>query len=148
MKTKRPKSLVKKCTGIALASVIGFSSLGVFATSVSAAENKNQVNVNQSLKAEEITITQLRVTIQHKDDPFINHVKIFIDKHLEESEFLWGKVSNSLKRDIVDLLTGDKKDYSYKVSRALIVHFLEVPSLLKSSSAEFKKEILQLLKYL
>ncbi|MCY7522410.1 hypothetical protein MH216_21895, partial [Paenibacillus larvae] len=77
-----------------------------------------------------------------------NHVRIFIDKHLEESEFLWGKVSDSLKRDIVDLLTGDKKDYFYKVNRALIVHFIEVPSLLKSSSAEFNKEILQLLNYL
>ncbi|MEV3098955.1 hypothetical protein ABNE14_19725 [Paenibacillus larvae] len=148
MKTKRPKSLVKKCGGIALASVIGFSTFGIFAASASAAENTKQVYANQSLKAEEMTITQLRNTFQHKDDPFINHVRIFIDKHLEESEFLWGKVSDSLKRDIVDLLTGDKKDYFYKVNRALIVHFIEVPSLLKSSSAEFNKEILQLLNYL
>lgn len=148
MKTRRPKSLLKQCTGIALAGVIGFSALGVFATSVSAAENTKHVYVNQSLKAEEMTVAQLRDAIQHKDDPFINQVKIFIDKHLEESEFLWGKVSHSLKRDIVDLLQGDKKDYSNKISRALLKHFREVPFLLKQSSAEFKKEIIQLLKYL
>ncbi|HDR4351021.1 TPA: hypothetical protein QCP51_005876, partial [Bacillus cereus] len=54
-----------------------------------------------------------------KNDPFINQVKIFITNHFEESEFLWGKVSSSLKEDIVDLLTGDKKDYSAKISKAL-----------------------------
>ncbi len=33
-----------------------------------------------------------------KNDPFINQVKIFINKHFQESEFLWGKVSNPLKK--------------------------------------------------
>ncbi len=59
-----------------------------------------------------ITIAQLQDAIQHKNDSFINQVKIFIDKHKAESVYLWGKVSTSLKNDIVDLLTGDKKQYS------------------------------------
>lgn len=147
VKTKE-KSLVKQCTSVALASMIGFCGLGVFGTSVNAAENTNQVTMNPSLQAEEMTITQLQDTIQHKDDPFINHVKIFIDKHKTESEFLWGKVSTSLKRDIVSILTGDPKDYSNKINKALLNHFREVPSLLKLASPEFKKEIIQLLNYL
>ncbi|PGK37508.1 hypothetical protein CN907_16650 [Bacillus anthracis] len=148
MKTRKPKTFVKQCTGITLASMIGCSGLGVFATNVSAAENTNQVPMNQSIQAEVMTITQLQDAIQNKNDPFINHVKIFIDKHKEESEVLWGKVSSSLKNDIVNLLTGDKKDYSNKINRALVKHFREVPKLLKLASPEFKKEIIQLLKYL
>ncbi|AJQ62524.1 hypothetical protein BTT_61830 (plasmid) [Bacillus thuringiensis serovar morrisoni str. 4AA1] len=148
MKARKPKSFVKQCTGIALASLIGCSGLGVFATSVNAAENTNQVTMNPSLQAENMTITQLQNAIQHKDDSFIIHVKIFIDKHKEESEVLWGKVSSSLKKDIVNILTGEKKDYSTKINRALVRHFREVPSLLKLATPEFKKEIIQLLKYL
>ncbi len=148
MKARKPKSFVKQCTGIALAGMIGCSGLGVFATSASAAENMNQVTLNPSLQAEEMTITQLQSAIQHKDDPFINQVKIFIDKHNQESEVLWGKVSTSLKKDIVNILTGDKKDYSTKINRALVRHFREVPTLLRLASPEFKTEIIQLLKYL
>ena len=57
-------------------------------------------------------------------------------------------MSTSLKNDIVDLLTGDKKNYSNKINRALVKHFREVPKLLKLASPEFKKEIIQLLNYL
>jgi len=148
MNARKPKSFVKQCTGIALASMIGCSGIGVCATNVSAAENANPAPMYQSLQAEVMTITQLQDAIQHKNDPFINQVKIFIDKHKTESEFLWGKVSTSLKNDIVDLLTGDKKHYSNKINKALVKHFREVPKLLKLASPEFKKEIIQLLKYL
>ncbi|HDR4766482.1 TPA: hypothetical protein ACQ75Q_003833 [Bacillus thuringiensis] len=148
MKARKTKLFVKQCTGIALAGLIGCSGLGFFATSASAAENTNQVTMNSSLQTETMTITQLQSAIQHKDDPFINQVKIFIEKHSEESEVLWGKVSTSLKKDIINILTGDKKDYSTKINRALVRHFREVPTLLKLASPEFKKEIIQLLKYL
>ncbi|PDY58785.1 hypothetical protein COM88_29550, partial [Bacillus cereus] len=70
MKARKPKSFVKQCTGIALASMIGCSGIGVFATSVSAAENTNPAPMNQSLQAEVMTITQLQDAIQHKNDPF------------------------------------------------------------------------------
>ncbi|WP_144489931.1 hypothetical protein [Bacillus thuringiensis] len=148
MNARKPKSFVKQCTGIALASMIGCSGIGVFATNVSAAENANPAPMHQSLQVEMMTITQLQDAIQYKNDPFINQVKIFIDKHKTESEFLWEKVSTSLKNDIVDLLTGDKKDYSNRINKTLVKHFREVPKLLKLASPEFKKEIIQLLKYL
>ncbi|EJQ97470.1 hypothetical protein II5_05951 [Bacillus cereus MSX-A1] len=114
MNARKPKSFVKQCTGIALASMVGCSGIGVFATNVSAAETANPAPMNQSLQVEVITIAQLQDAIQHKNDPFINQVKIFIDKHKAESEFLWGKVSTSLKNCIIDLFTGDQKQYSNK----------------------------------
>ncbi|MEC3022075.1 hypothetical protein P9Z80_33560, partial [Bacillus cereus] len=67
---------------------------------------------------------------------------------VQESEFVWGKVSNSLKKDLVDILTGDEKDYSAKINKALINYYREVPSLLRQATPKFKREILQLLNYL
>lgn len=61
---------------------------------------------------------------------------------------MWGKVSTSLKKDIVDLLTGDEKDYLAKINKGLINYLREVPSLLKQASPQFKREILQLLNHL
>ena len=61
---------------------------------------------------------------------------------------MWGKVSNSLKTDIVDLLLGDEKDYSKKVDAGLKNHFKEVPTLLKFSSPAFFKDLIKLLDYL
>ncbi|PFJ17278.1 hypothetical protein COD67_09930 [Bacillus cereus] len=148
MKVIKLKSLIKQCTSIALASVIGISGLGAFGTDVSAAENVSHVKMNSINQNQEMTIPQLQDAIQQKNDPFINQVKLFINKHFEESEFLWIKVSTSLKKDIVDLLTGDEKDYSTKINNGLINHFREIPSLLKQASPQFKREILQLLNYL
>ncbi|PGQ57301.1 hypothetical protein [Bacillus cereus] len=148
MKVIQTKSLVKRCTSIALAGVIGVSGLGAFGTSVSADENVSHVKANQVSQNQDMTISQLQDAIQQKNDPFINQVKIFINKHFQESEFLWGKVSNSLKKDIVDILTGDEKDYSAKINKALINYFREVPSLLRQATPQFKREILQLLNYL
>ncbi|OUB77444.1 hypothetical protein [Bacillus thuringiensis] len=148
MKRIHSKSLLKQCTSIALAGVIGVSGLGVFGTSVSAAENVNPVKVNPVSQNQITTISQLQNAIQQKNDPFINQVKIFIGKNFKESEFLWGKASNSLKNDIVDLLTGDKKDYSAKINRALLNHFIEVPFLLRQASPQFITEITELLNYL
>ncbi|MEC5308858.1 hypothetical protein, partial [Bacillus thuringiensis] len=147
MKRMHSKSLRKQGTSIALAGVIGVSGLGVFGTSVSAAENENvnHVQVNPVSQNQIMTIAQLQNAIQQKNDPFINQVKIFINKNFKESEFLWGKVSNSLKQDIVDLLIGDKKEYSAKINRALLYHFMEVPSLLRQASPQFITEITQLL---
>ncbi|MEC3262202.1 hypothetical protein P9052_31140 [Bacillus cereus] len=148
MKVIQTKSLVKRCTSIALAGVIGVSGLGAFGTSVSADENVSYVKANQVIQNQDMTISQLQDAIQQKNDPFINQVKIFINKHFQESEFLWGKVSNSLKKDIVDILTGDEKDYSAKINKALINYYREVPSLLRQATPKFKREILQLLNYL
>ncbi|AMR88610.1 hypothetical protein P4388_10980 [Bacillus thuringiensis] len=148
MKVIQTKSLVKRCTSIALAGVIGVSGLGAFGTSVSADENVSHVKANQVIQNQDMTISQLQDAIQQKNDPFINQVKIFINKHFQESEFLWGKVSNSLKKDIVDILTGDEKDYSAKINKALINYYREVPSLLRQATPKFKREILQLLNYL
>ncbi|EJP81796.1 hypothetical protein [Bacillus cereus] len=148
MRIIKLKSAVKQCTSLALAGVIGISGLGAFGTSVSADENVSHVNTKQMNQNQVMTIPQLQDAIQQKNDPFINQVKIFIANHFQESEFLWGKVSNSLKKDIIDLLMGDEKDYSAKISKALINHFIEVPSLLKQASPEFKRDIIQLLKYL
>ncbi|HFK1711701.1 MULTISPECIES: hypothetical protein [Bacillus] len=139
---------IKKLTGIALASAIGFSGLGVLGTSVSAAENTNYVTVNQGIKAEDMSMRQLQDAVQQKNDPFINQVKIFINKHFQESEFLWGKVSKQLKIDIVDLLVGNEKDYSKKVDAGLKNHFKEVPALLKLASPGFVKDLIKLLDYL
>ncbi|MGN4787801.1 hypothetical protein [Bacillus cereus group sp. MYBK209-1] len=144
----KSKFMVKQCTNLALASVIGISGLGILGTSVSAAENVSHVNAKQVSQNQVMTIPQLQDAIQQKNDPFINQVKIFITNHFEESEFLWGKVSSSLKEDIVDLLTGDEKDYSAKISKALINHFMEVPFLPKQASPEFKRELIRLLNYL
>nr|WP_238439331.1 hypothetical protein [Bacillus cereus]QHV08243.1 hypothetical protein C1N82_34180 [Bacillus cereus] len=49
---------------------------------------------------------------------------------------------------IVDILTGDEKDYSTKINKGLINYLKEVPSLLKQASPKFKRDILQLLNYL
>lgn len=75
-------------------------------------------------------------------------MKIFINKHFQESEFLWGKVSNQLKTDIVDLLVGDEKDYYKKVDAELKNHCKEVPALLKLASPGFVKDWIKLLDYL
>ncbi|HDR6822431.1 hypothetical protein [Bacillus thuringiensis] len=144
----KSKSIVKKCTSIALTGVIGISGLGIFATNVGAAENISHVKVSIMSQNQEMTISQLQDAIQQKNDPFINQVKIFINKHFEESEYLWGRVSTALKNDIVDLLTGNQKDYSTKINKVLINHYREVPSLLKEASPQFKREIIKLLNYL
>ncbi|QHV47721.1 hypothetical protein C1N66_32625 (plasmid) [Bacillus cereus] len=148
MKIIKSKLLIKQCTSIALAGVIGISGLGAFGTSVSAAENESHVKVNSIDQNKEMTIPQLQNAIQQKNDPFINQVKLFINKHFEESVFLWGKVSTSFKKSIVDILTGDEKDYSTKINKGLINYLKEVPSLLKQASPKFKRDILQLLNYL
>ncbi|PFN13056.1 hypothetical protein COJ72_23990 [Bacillus cereus] len=134
--------------GITLTSAIGFSGLGILGTSVHASENTNDVTINQMVKVEDMSIKQLQEAIQQKKDPFINQVKIFINKHFQEAEFLWGKVSNQLKTDIVDLLIGDEKDYSKKVDAGLKNHFKEVPALLKLASPGFLKDLIKLLDYL
>ncbi|PGS79358.1 hypothetical protein COC69_12460 [Bacillus cereus] len=148
MKKFYQKLVFKKLTGIALVGAIGFGSLGFLGTSVHAAENTNYTNVNQMVTAENISIKQLQAAIQQKNDPFINQVKIFINKHFKEAEFLWGKASTQLKIDIVDLLLGDKKDYSKKVDARLKKHVKEVPALLKLASPEFTKDLIKLLDYL
>lgn len=134
--------------GITLASVICFGGLTVFGTSAIAAENTDYVNLNQTIKAEDMSIKQVQDAIQQKNDPFINQVKIFINKHFKESEFLWGKVSKQLKMDIVDLLLGNEQDYSMKVDAGLKNHFKEVPALLKMASPGFVKDLIKLLDYL
>ncbi|WP_242311779.1 MULTISPECIES: hypothetical protein [Bacillus cereus group] len=137
--------IMKKIVGVTLASAIGFS---VFGTSAHAAEYTNDVVINQLVKVEDMSLKQLQEAIQQKNDPFINQVKIFINKHFQEAEFLWGKVSNPLKTTIVDLLVGDEKDYSKKVDAGLKNHFKEVPALLKFSSPGFLKDLIKLLDYL
>ncbi|MGU3443921.1 hypothetical protein ACLBXI_29915 [Bacillus cereus] len=47
----------KKLKNIVLASIIGFSIAG---TSVSVAENTNDINMHQSIKAEDMSIKQLQ----------------------------------------------------------------------------------------
>ncbi|AFQ15657.1 hypothetical protein P9Y62_07510 [Bacillus thuringiensis] len=148
MKIMKSKSVAKKCSSFILAGAIVISGSGTFATNVGAAENISHVKVNTMSQNQEMTISQLQDAIQQKNDPFINQVKLFINKHFEESNYLWGRVSTSLKKDIVDLLIGDQKDYSTKINKALINHFREVPSLLKQASPQFKREIMQLLNYL
>lgn len=148
MRKSNRKSHMKKFTGITLASAICFSSLYVFGTNVIAAENINHSTINQSIKAENMSIKQLQDAIQQKNDPFINQVKIFINKHFKESEFLWEKVSKQLKLDIIDLLLGNEKDYSKKVDAGLKNHFKEVPDLLKMASPGFVRDLIKLLNYL
>ncbi|HGA1022462.1 TPA: hypothetical protein ACIQN7_002807 [Bacillus cereus] len=137
--------IMKRFMGITIASTIGLSGVG---TSAHAAEHTNNVAINEIAKVDYMSMKQLQEAIQHKNDPFINQVKIFISKHFQEAEFLWGKVSNSLKTDIVDLLLGDEKDYSKKVDAGLKNHFKEVPTLLKFSSPAFFKDLIKLLDYL
>lgn len=91
MNARKPKSFVKQCTGIALASMIGCSGIGVFATNVSAAENANPAPMYQSLQAEVMTITQLQDAIQHKNDPFINQVKYLLINIRQNQNFYGGK---------------------------------------------------------
>ncbi|EXY05173.1 MULTISPECIES: hypothetical protein [Bacillus cereus group] len=148
MKRFNHSVIMKKFMGVTLASAIGFSGFGILGTSVHAAEYTNDVALNQMVKAEDMSIKQLQEAIQQKNDPFINQVKIFINKHFQEAEFLWGKVSNSLKTTIVDLLIGDEKDYSKKIDAALKNHFKEVPALLKLGSPGFVKDLIKLLNYL
>ncbi|MGE8055840.1 hypothetical protein ACQKOD_18195 [Bacillus mycoides] len=148
MKQINHSVIMKKFIGITLASAIGFSGLGFLGTSVHASEDTNDVAINQMVKAEDMSIKQLQEAIQQKNDPFINQVKIFINKHFQEAEFLWGKVSNQLKTTIVDLLIGDEKDYSNKVDTGLKNHFKEVPALLKLASPGFVKDLIKLLDYL
>ncbi|PGS68370.1 hypothetical protein COC69_26865 [Bacillus cereus] len=143
------QSNFKKLTGIALAGAIGFTSLGALGTSsVFAAEPTHDITAIQTIKAEDMSIKQLQDAIQQKNDPFINQVKLFINKHFQKSEFLWGKVSNQLKIDIVDLLLGEKKDYSRKIDAALANHVKEVPALLGIANLEFIKDLILLLDYL
>ncbi|MED2765820.1 hypothetical protein P4283_28015 [Bacillus thuringiensis] len=137
-----------KLTGIALASLIGFGSMGVFSTGVSASENKNHVTVNHTVQAEDMSLKQLQDAIQQKNNLFINQVKIFINKHFRESELLWGKISKQLKLDIIDLLVGSEKDYSKKIDAGLKNHFTEVPALLRLASPGFVKDLYKLLDYL
>lgn len=144
MKRSNRKLNMRKLTGIALASAISFSSLGVLGISVHAVENTNNV----AIKAEDMSIEQLRRAIQQKDDPFINQVKIFIDKHFQESEFLWRKVSKQLKINIVDLLVGNEKEYSKKVDAIRKNHWAEATAVLLLASPEFVKDLLKLLDYL
>ncbi|PGM61810.1 hypothetical protein CN952_29180 [Bacillus cereus] len=139
---------MNKFMDITLASAIGFSGFGVFGTSVQAAEYTNDVAINQLVKVEDMSLKQLQEVIQQKNDPFINQVKVFINKHFQEAEFLWGKVSNPLKITIVDLLIGDEKDYSKKVDAGLKNHFKEVPALLEFASPGFLKDLIKLLDYL
>ncbi|PGS76894.1 hypothetical protein COC69_20960 [Bacillus cereus] len=148
MKKFHSKSLIKKCTGIALAAGIGLGALGAFDTSVHAAEKTNYVMTNEIMQAEKMSMKQLQGAIQQKNDPFINQVKVFINKYFSESEFLWGKISDQLKIDIVDLLVGNKKDYSKKVDAGLKNHFKEVPAILKLATPGFKKDLIKLLDYL
>ncbi|MED2040103.1 hypothetical protein P4V58_23640 [Bacillus wiedmannii] len=148
MKRFNHSVIMKKFMGITLASAIGFSGFGVCETSVHAAKPTNNVVINQMVKVEDMSIKQLQEAIQQKNDPFINQVKIFINKHFQEAEFLWGKVSNQLKTTIVDLLIGDEKDYSKKVDAGLKNHFKEVPALLKLASPGFLKDLIKLLDYL
>ncbi|OQR53389.1 hypothetical protein [Bacillus sp. CDB3] len=144
MKRSNRKLNMKKGTVIALASAISFSSLGVLGVSVHAVENTNNVTI----KAEDMSIKQLRNAIQQKNDPFINQVKIFIDKHFQESEFLWGKVSKKLKINIVDLLVGNEEEYSKKVDAIRKNHLKEATALLLFASPEFVKDLIKLLDYL
>ncbi|PGS77494.1 hypothetical protein COC69_19725 [Bacillus cereus] len=148
MKRFNQSVIMKKFAGVTLASAISFSGFGVFGTSVYAAEYTNDVAINQLLKVEDMSLKQLQEAIQQKNDPFINQVKIFINKHFQEAEFLWGKVSNPLKTTIVDLLLGDEKDYSKKIDAGLKKHFKEVPALLKFASPGFLKDLIKLLDYL
>lgn len=140
--------IMKKFMGVTLASAIGFSGFGIWGTSVHAEEHTNDIAINQMVKAEDMSIKQLQEAIQQKNDPFINQVKIFINKHFQEAEFLWGKISNQLKTTIVDLLIGDEKDYSKKVDAGLKNHFKEVPAVLKLASPGFVKDLIKLLNYL
>ncbi|PFQ61265.1 hypothetical protein [Bacillus thuringiensis] len=148
MKQFNHSVIMKKFVGVTLASAICFSGFGAFGTSVHAAEYTNNIAINQLVKVEDMSLKQLQEAIQQKNDPFINQVKVFINKHFQEAEFLWGKVSNSLKTTIVDLLIGDEKDYSKKVDAGLKNHFKEVPALFKFASPGFLKDLIKLLDYL
>ncbi|PGS78014.1 hypothetical protein COC69_17195 [Bacillus cereus] len=151
MKHSNQKLNIKKITGIALVSAIGFTSLGALGTktsSVYAAEPTYDIAATQTIKAEDMSIKQLQDAIQQKNDPFINQVKIFIDKHFQKSELLWEKVSKQLKIDLIDLLLGNEKDYSKKIDDALAKHVKEVPTLLDVASLEFIKDLILLLDYL
>ncbi|MGE6964178.1 hypothetical protein ACQKIW_30940 [Bacillus thuringiensis] len=140
------KSLaLKQYTHLALASTIGFSMLGT--STVIAAEKVNFEGVNQSIKYEDITIEQLLTQMQ-ANNVFISHVKFFINKHFNESNFLWSKVSKPLKRNIVDLLLGSEKDYSRKLQKIISQHYVEALSLLKQASKPFMKDFIQLLNYI
>ncbi len=140
MKARKPKSFVKQCTGIALASMIGCSGIGVFATSVSAAENTNPAPMNQSLQAEVMTITQLQDAIQHKNDPFINQVKNLLINTRQNQNF-YGESEYFIEKRHCRLTHRGQKNYSNKINRALVKHFREVPKLLKLASPEFKKKL-------
>ncbi|HDX9707862.1 TPA: hypothetical protein ROY17_005662 [Bacillus thuringiensis] len=142
------KFKVNRFKSIAIASVISFGSIGIWGSSVHAADDTNYAAIHHTVKAEDISLKQLQDTIKQKNDPFINQVKIFINKHFQESEFLWGKVSKQLKLDIIDLLVGNEKDYSKKIDAGLKNHFKEVPNLLKLASPGFIKDLYKLLDYL
>ncbi len=66
MKVIKSKSLVKQCTSIALAGVIGVSGLGAFGSSISAAENISHVKEKQVTQNYDISISQLQDAIQQK----------------------------------------------------------------------------------
>ncbi|HDX9708042.1 TPA: hypothetical protein ROY17_005864 [Bacillus thuringiensis] len=139
---------VKKLKYIVLASIISFSGFSVVGTRVSAAENVNDVNINQSIQVEDMTIKQLQDAIQHKQDPFIDGVKIIINTHFNELEFLWKSTSTSLKTDIINLLLGDEKEYSKKTDAGLKKHFNEISILFKSASPVLQLDLIKLLEYL
>lgn len=75
-------------------------------------------------------------------------LKFLLISILRNPSICGGRVSTALKSDIVDLLTGNQKDYSTKINKILINHYREVPSLLKEASPQFKREIIKLLNYL
>lgn len=137
-----------KLKNIVLASIIGFSGVGIAGTSVSAAKNTNNVNMHQSIKAEDMSIKQLQDAIQPKQDPFIDNVKILIDIHFNELEPLWKSTSMPLKEDIVNLLLGDEKEYSPKVDAGLKKHFNEISVLFKSANPVLQLDLIKLLEYL
>ncbi|PGS60697.1 hypothetical protein COC69_33230 [Bacillus cereus] len=138
----------KKLKNIVLASIIGFSGFSIAGTSVSAAENTNDVNMHQPIKAEDMSIKQLQDALQHKQDPFIDNVKILIDIHFNELELLWKSTSTPLKEDLVNLLLGSEKEYYQKVDAGLRKHFNEISVLFKSTSPVLQLDLIKILEYL
>ncbi|MGX5634325.1 hypothetical protein [Bacillus thuringiensis] len=139
MKQFNQKLNIKKLTGIALASAIGFSSFGALETNVYAAERTPDRAAIQTLTTEDMSLKQLQDALQHKHYPYLNNIKLFIDRHFNELEILWQSASEPfitpwpstgepLKTALINFLLGDLGDEQkyYKGMHDIIVnHDLE-----------------------
>ncbi|MGN4669636.1 hypothetical protein ACTFRP_29030 [Bacillus cereus group sp. MYBK234-1] len=121
MKQFNKKLTIKKLTGLALASAIGFNSFGALETNVYAAEHTHDRATSQTIKTEDMSLKQLQDALQYKHYPYLNNIKLFIDRHFNELEILWQTASEPfitpwqtasepLKTALVNFLLGDLGD--------------------------------------